>query len=71
MPSTHLYAGFLYLLADPLGFEDPPLGILVATWTRLWLDIFAVTAPKKKVKQIGINRTQEGISHGRQVEGEQ
>jgi hypothetical protein len=31
------------LLADPLGFEDQPLCILVGTWNHCWLDIFKVT----------------------------
>jgi hypothetical protein len=35
---------FLCLLADPLGFEDPPLGASVAAWTCCWLDIIAVSA---------------------------
>jgi hypothetical protein len=43
-PSTHLYTGFLCLLADPLGFEDPPPGIPVAARNRCWLDIVAVTS---------------------------
>jgi hypothetical protein len=43
-PSTHLYPDFLRLLADPLGFEHPPLGIPVATRNRSWLDIIAATS---------------------------
>jgi hypothetical protein len=43
-PSTHLYTDFLCLLADPLGFEDPPPGIRVAARTRSWSDIIAVSA---------------------------
>jgi hypothetical protein len=33
VPCTHLYTNFLCLLADPLGFEDPPPGLPVAAQT--------------------------------------
>jgi hypothetical protein len=35
---------FSCLLADPLGFEDPPSGILVAVRIRCWLHNIATTA---------------------------
>jgi hypothetical protein len=35
---AHLYTDILCLLADPLDFEDPPLGIPVAARTRRWMD---------------------------------
>jgi hypothetical protein len=35
---------FLCLLADPLGFEDPSLGIPVTAWTRYLSNILAVAA---------------------------
>jgi hypothetical protein len=37
MPSGPLYTDFLCLLADPLGFEDPPPGFPVAEQTHRWL----------------------------------
>jgi hypothetical protein len=45
-PSTHLYTDFLCLLADPLGFEDPPQGTqapygIAAGWTSLQLRPFS------------------------------
>jgi hypothetical protein len=41
-PFTHLFTGFLFLLYELHGFEDPPLGIPVAAWT-CWFSIIAVT----------------------------
>jgi hypothetical protein len=40
-PSTHLCPDFLCLLADPLGFEDPPPGVPVAR-TRRWLEKYSL-----------------------------
>jgi hypothetical protein len=42
--STPLYTDFLCLLADPLGFYDPPLSISVAERTRHYIDINAAMA---------------------------
>jgi hypothetical protein len=39
-----LITDFLCLLADPLGFEDPSLGIPVTAWTRYLSNILAVAA---------------------------
>jgi hypothetical protein len=41
---TPLYTNFLCLLADPLGFEDPPPGFPVTERIRCWLDRLAATA---------------------------
>jgi hypothetical protein len=35
---------FVCLLADPLGFEDPPPGLPVPERTRRWMDTLAATA---------------------------
>jgi hypothetical protein len=43
-PSAPLYTDFLFLLADCLGFEDPPPGFPVAERTRRRLEMFASTA---------------------------
>jgi hypothetical protein len=43
VPSSHLSAYSFCLLADPLGFEDPPSGIPGPKRTCCWLDIIAVT----------------------------
>jgi hypothetical protein len=44
MPSAPLYTYFFCQLADPLRFEDPPPGFLVAERSRRWLDMLAATA---------------------------
>jgi hypothetical protein len=43
-PSTPLYTAFLCLLADPLGFGDPPPYFPVAEQTHRWLDVLVATA---------------------------
>jgi hypothetical protein len=43
-PSASVYTYFLSLLADPLGFEDPPLVFPVAEQTRRWLYMPPATA---------------------------
>jgi hypothetical protein len=43
-PSAPLYTDFLCLLADPLGFEDPPSGFPVAEQTHRLLAMLAVKA---------------------------
>jgi hypothetical protein len=44
MPFLPLNTNFSCLLADPLGFEDPPTGVPVAEQTHRWLAMLAVTA---------------------------
>jgi hypothetical protein len=45
LSSTKRYStDFLCLLADPLGFEDPPPDFPVAERTCRWLDVLGATA---------------------------
>jgi hypothetical protein len=43
-PVASLHTDFLRLLADPLGFKDPPVGLSVAEHFHRWLDMLAAPA---------------------------
>jgi hypothetical protein len=44
MPPAPPYTDFVCLLADPLGFADPPSGFPVVERTHRWLLMLVVTA---------------------------